>query len=147
MPDGTPITYHRIPDIRKREMPTIAEQVAKRMRELEWTKANGTPNISTLADKAGLGYATANEIINGKSEPAVPTLRALAKALRVSVDWLLGDEGELDVRSFEQGRDFVDRVVRRALEDALKAEITQRASDEADTTFPPGAPEERTGTE
>lgn len=132
-PDGTPITYHRIPDICKGAMPTITEQVVKRMKELGWTKADGEPNISELARRAGLGYATAHEVISGKSEPAIPTLRALSKTLRVPVGWLLGEDEELDVRSFEQGRDFVVAAVGKALEEALAATPSISVEDDSAT--------------
>ncbi|MEW6727099.1 MAG: helix-turn-helix domain-containing protein [Bacillota bacterium] len=45
---------------------------------------------SELAGKTGISYKTISTYINGHSKPSLGALAGMAKALNVSVDWLLG---------------------------------------------------------
>lgn len=50
-----------------------------------WRKAAGLTQAE-LADKAGLRKATVSDIENGKLDPRLSSLRALAAALKVDID-------------------------------------------------------------
>jgi transcriptional regulator with XRE-family HTH domain len=101
-------------------MPTITDRVRERMVELGWTKSDGSPNSYELRDRSGVGYATAHGIVTGTTkQPDIETVQKLARALRAPVDWLLGEEQDLDMRAYEKGREDVARVVRDALDRVL----------------------------
>lgn len=67
----------------KRIIIMISDRVSKRLKEIDMSP-------SELARKSGIPVATTYRIINGEiKSPRAENLPALAKALRVSIDWLV----------------------------------------------------------
>jgi len=74
-------------------LPIFARRVAEEREKLGWTQQE-------LASRAGTSYQTIWRIENGKhKEPGIYVARKIARALRVSMDYLTGvyeaDDGEL----------------------------------------------------
>ena len=64
-------------------MSTIGERIAEARQRRGWTQ-------SDLAARAGSSAATVSQWETGHRTPGAPALVALADALEVTADWLLG---------------------------------------------------------
>lgn len=115
---------------------SLRERVVARMKERGFVRANGEPNANALKNATGLGYATVHGILNGTVlEPGKTTLEKLAAGLGTTVDWLLAED--YATGTFEQGAEFVVRLMKEAISAAEK-EITRQRKRGA-TPMPPGS--------
>jgi transcriptional regulator with XRE-family HTH domain len=69
-------------------MPSVGERIKKRRTELAWTQ-------DVLAQKAGVSKSFLSDLENGKRKVGADTLYDIARALSLSLDYLMtGKEGE-----------------------------------------------------
>jgi transcriptional regulator with XRE-family HTH domain len=71
-------------------MPSVGERIKKRRNELGWTQ-------DALAQKAGISKSFLSDLENGKRNVGADTLYDIARALSLSLDYLMsGREGEAE---------------------------------------------------
>jgi transcriptional regulator with XRE-family HTH domain len=71
-------------------MSSVGELIKKRRNELGWTQ-------DTLAKKAGVSKGFLSDLENGKRNVGADTLHDIARALTLSLDYLMtGEEGETE---------------------------------------------------
>jgi len=71
-------------------MPSVGERIKKRRNELGWTQ-------DLLATKAGVSKGFLSDLENGKRKVGADTLYDIARALSLSLDYLMtGAEGETE---------------------------------------------------
>jgi len=74
-------------------MPSVGERIRKRRNELGWTQ-------DALAQKAGVSKSFLSDLENGKRNVGADTLYDIARALSLSLDYLMsGREGESEPAS------------------------------------------------
>lgn len=115
---------------------SLRERVVARMKERGLVRADGEPNANALKNATGLGYATVHGILSGTVlEPGKTTLEKLAAGLGTTVDWLLAED--YATGTFEQGAEFVMRLMKEAIGAAEKEVARQRKRGAA--PMPPGS--------
>jgi transcriptional regulator with XRE-family HTH domain len=77
----------------------LGQEIRRRRRALGWTQED-------LAEVAGISVHYLSTIENGKRDPSVSTVMALAKALKVSAGELLGGVEGLSPAGIEAARSF-----------------------------------------
>ncbi len=73
---------------------TLENKIRNRRLELKLTQAK-------LAEKAGLTAAAISQFESGLRKPSFDALHKLASALGVNTDYLLGNEQQINIESFE----------------------------------------------
>ena len=74
-------------------MPSVGERIRKRRNELGWTQ-------DVLAQKAGVSKSFLSDLENGKRNVGADTLYDIARALSLSLDYLMtGTQGETEPAS------------------------------------------------
>lgn len=128
--------YRDYDKIKKGDQVPLRDRVVARMRERGLVRADGEPNANALRKATGLGYATVHGILSGTvQEPGPTTLTKLAAGLGTTVDWLLAEE--YATGTFEQGAEFVVRLMKEAI-GAAEKEI-QRQRKRGSAPMPPGS--------
>jgi transcriptional regulator with XRE-family HTH domain len=100
-------------------MGKVEYDVVRLGRRLRKARMASQVSLRTLAAQVGISPSGLSQIENGKAQPSVPTLRALAAELNVSLDELLRDgRGRVHEADSEAPGDqlVVRRGERRALE-------------------------------
>lgn len=130
-------------------MSDISKRVREKMREYGWTHG-GRENVSELERRTELSYGALNELVRGKTDsPDLETIRQVAAALKVSLDWLvLGDDTHPSVEDAQVKAirlQLIGKVANGSLdEEALNRIRDMLESDDAATRPPSsqGAPKE-----
>ena len=78
---------------------SFGRSVKRRREALELT-------LEQLAERAGLSPNYIGTVENGRRDPSLSTILALAKGLRVSAGELLGPVKELSAEAYEIGRQY-----------------------------------------